>query len=210
MRAILGLLFSVAAAMAENDGFPKITLVNGQWGDYDYPLPKRTVPSPIGTDTFPGPNLRADWEWNHNPDTKSFTVNNGLTLKTVTVTKDLYQARNTLTHRIRGPQGTGTVLIDFSKMADGDRTGLAVLRDSSAWIGIEREGSNFNLVFNTGLSMNTDWTTKSTGSVSARQNNVSFRKVYLRVTADIRPGAAGSAVFSYSTDVLPWTSLWYS
>lgn len=183
-----------------SDGFPKITLVNGQWGDYDYPLPKRTVPSPIGTDTFPGPNLRADWEWNHNPDTKSFTVNNGLTLKTVTVTKDLYQARNTLTHRIRGPQGTGTVLIDFSKMADGDRTGLAVLRDSSAWIGIEREGSNFNLVFNTGLSMNTDWTTKSTGTVSARQNNVSYRKVYLRVSADIRPGAAGSAVFSYSTD----------
>ncbi|KAF5648056.1 xylosidase glycosyl hydrolase [Fusarium sp. NRRL 52700] len=183
-----------------SDGFPKITLVNGQWGDYDYPLPKRTVPSPIGTDTFTGPNLRADWEWNHNPDTKSFTVNNGLTLKTATVTKDLYQARNTLTHRIRGPQGTGTVLIDFSKMADGDRTGLAVLRDSSAWIGIEREGSSFNLVFNTGLSMNTDWTTKSTGTVSARQNNVSYRKIYLRVTANIAPGAAGSAVFSYSTD----------
>ncbi|KAG5807857.1 hypothetical protein H9Q74_008067 [Fusarium xylarioides] len=73
-----------------SDGFPSVTLVNGQWGDYDYPLPKRTVPSPIGTDTFTGPNLRADWEWNHNPDTKSFSVNNGLTLKTATVTKDLY------------------------------------------------------------------------------------------------------------------------
>jgi beta-xylosidase len=190
----------------KSDGFPQITTVNGAWGDYDYPLPRRDVASPIGTDNFPGNQLRADWEWNHNPVTSGFTVNNGLTLRTVTVTKDLYQARNTLTHRIRGPQGQATVVIDFSQMADGDRTGLGVLRDQSAWIGIEREGSSFNLVMVSGLTMNTDWSTKSTGNVVARTNNISFRKVYLRANADVRPGQAGSAKFSYSTDGNSFTS----
>ena len=43
------------------------------------------------------------YEWNHNPDTSRFSVNNGLRLQTATVTNDLYSARNTLTHRIQGP-----------------------------------------------------------------------------------------------------------
>jgi hypothetical protein len=57
------------------------------------------------------------------------------------------------------------------------------------------------------VSMNKDWSTKSTGSVAGRRDNVSFRKVYLRANADIRPGQAGSATFSYSTDGNSWTSL---
>jgi hypothetical protein len=92
-------------------------------------------------------------------------------------------------------------------MADGDRTGLGVLRDQSAWIGVEREGNSFNIVMVQDVSMNKDWTTKSTGSVAGRRDNVSFRKVYLRANADIRPGQAGSATFSYSTDGNSWTSL---
>ncbi|KAF4449666.1 hypothetical protein F53441_7066 [Fusarium austroafricanum] len=190
-----------------SDGWPTIQLVNGQWGDYNYPLSPHPVSSPIGTDTFSGSSLRQDWEWNHNPDTKGFTVNNGLTLRTVTVTKDLYQARNTLTHRIRGPQGTGTVLVDFSNMADGDRVGLAVLRDQSAWIGIEREGDKWSVIMVTDVSMNSDWSTKSTGTVAARKDNISFRKVYLRLNADIRPGSPGTATFSYSENGSSFTSL---
>ncbi|KAF4993776.1 hypothetical protein FGRMN_6250 [Fusarium graminum] len=190
-----------------SDGYPVIKLVNGAWGDYDYPLPRRNVQSVLGTYEFSGTTLRPDWEWNHNPLTSGFTVNNGLTLRTVTVTKDLYSARNTITHRIRGPKGTGTALVDFSGMKDGDRAGLGVLRDSSAWIGIEREGDNWNIVLVTDISMNADWTTKSTGTVAARVNNVSFRKVYLRVTANIAPGAAGSATFSYSSDGQNFSSL---
>jgi hypothetical protein len=54
--------------------------------------------------------------------------------------------------------------------------------------------------------MNTDWSTKSTGNVVARTNNVSYRKVYLRANADVRPGQAGSAKFSYSTDGNSFTS----
>ena len=56
--------------------------------------------------------------------------NNGLRLQTATVTNDLYTARNTLTHRIQGPTSTATIELDYSAMANGDRAGLAMLRDS--------------------------------------------------------------------------------
>jgi beta-xylosidase len=113
-----------------SDGFPSVTTVNGAWGQsYPYTLPQRPLPPTTGTDTFSGTSLGPAWEWNQIPDPTKFTVNNGLRLSTATVTTDLYQARNTLTHRIHGPNGVGTVVIDISNMADGDRAGLALFRD---------------------------------------------------------------------------------
>lgn len=142
-------------------------------------------------------------------DTNGFTVNNGLTLRTVTITSDLYQARNTLSHRIRGPIGTGTLRLDVVNMADGDRAGLAALRDQSSLIGIERSGDAFDIILMGGIDMNSDWTMASTGTVVQRQSLTlsGSKEVYLRMKANIQPGAAGSAVFSYSTDGQTFTTL---
>ena len=90
-----------------SDGWPRITTVNGGWG-VNYPMPNlpappRQVKPMTGVDTFDGTKLGPQWEWNHNPDTTKYSVNNGLRLSTATVTNDLYNARNTLTHRIQGP-----------------------------------------------------------------------------------------------------------
>lgn len=184
-----------------SDGFPVLTTVNGQWGNYDYPVAKRTVQSSLGTDTFSGSSLNHKWEWNHNPDTSGVSFSNpGLTLRTVSKTDDLYASRNTLTTRIRGPVGTGTLRLDFTNMASGDRAGLSVLRDQSAYIAVEKVGSQFNIVMYNGLTMNTNWSTKSKGSVAARVDNISVRQVSLRLVANIRPGGAGSGQFSYSLD----------
>jgi hypothetical protein len=35
---------------------------------------------------------------------------------------------------------TATIQLDYATMHDGDRAGLALLHDLSAWIGIERDG----------------------------------------------------------------------
>ncbi|HWO68202.1 MAG TPA: glycoside hydrolase, partial [Umezawaea sp.] len=150
--------------------------------------------------------LRPDWEWNHNPDTNGFTVNNGLTLRTVTVTKDLYQARNTLTHRIQGPTSTGTVVLDLSAMRDGDRTGLAMLRDQSAWIGVKRDNGRNRVVMVNGLTMDSGWRTTGTGTEVASAD-LSGTRIWLRANADIRPGSGRQARFSYSTDGTTFTSL---
>jgi beta-xylosidase len=120
--------------------------------------PAREVKSPTGTDTFSGTTLGPDWEWNHNPDDTRWSVGNGLTLQAATVTNDPYSARNTLTHRVLGPSSIATIGMDLSGMRDGDRAGLAMLRDSSAWIGVERDGRTARLTMVNNITLDTNWT----------------------------------------------------
>ncbi|KQY21378.1 glycoside hydrolase [Cellulomonas sp. Root485] len=184
------------------DGWPTLQTVNGRWGaTYNKPniTTTKTVASMIGKDTFAGPTLGHRWEWNHNPDTNRFSVNNGLRLQTATVTNDLYNARNTLTHRIQGPSSTATVELDYSAMANGDKSGLAMLRQSSAWIGVVKTNGATRVVMTDGLSMSSSWATTGTG-VERASANVSGGRIWLRTSADIRPGSGRTATFSYSTD----------
>jgi hypothetical protein len=76
-------------------------------------------------------------------DETKYSVNNGLTLKMATVTTDLYYARNILTHCLHGPQPVGTIVLDTTNMADGDRAGFAAFRDFTAYIGVWRTGSTY-------------------------------------------------------------------
>ncbi|MEU6389159.1 glycoside hydrolase 43 family protein [Streptomyces sp. NPDC046939] len=191
------------------DGWPTVQLVNNAWGS-TYPLP--AVPTPpravepmTGVDTFTGTSLAPKWEWNHNPDDTKWSVGNGLTLRTATVTSDLYWARNTLTHRIPGPTSTATALLDFSGMRNGDRAGLALLRDSSACVGLVRDSGGTRVVMVDGLTMDANWNTTGTGTVRASAA-VQGNQVWLRAKADITPGTGRTATFSYSTDGTRFTS----
>ncbi|WEH12833.1 glycoside hydrolase 43 family protein [Streptomyces sp. VNUA24] len=186
-----------------SDGWPTVQLVGNTWG-VSYPTP--AVPTPprqvtplTGVDTFSGTTLTPKWEWNHNPDNSKWSVNNGLTLRTATVTDDLYWARNTLTHRIQGPTSTATIQLDHSAMKEGDRAGLALLRNSSAWIGVKRDGGATRVVMVNGLTMDSSYNTTGTGTEVASAT-LSGSRVWLRADADIRPGAARPGTFSYSTD----------
>ncbi|MEJ2859121.1 MULTISPECIES: RICIN domain-containing protein [unclassified Saccharothrix] len=192
------------------DGWPVLQTVNGTWGtNYpkpNLPAPPRQVKPMVGSDTFTGPALGPQWEWNHNPDNSKYTVSNGLKLSTASVTNDLYAARNTLTHRIQGPTSTATIELDYSTMRDGDRSGLAMLRQSSAWIGVKRDNGTTRVVMTNGLSMDGNWNTTSTGSEIASAA-VSGGRIWLRANADIRPGSGRQARFSYSTDGVNFTPL---
>jgi beta-xylosidase len=191
------------------DGWPVLQTVNGRWGA-TYPRPSittsRTVRPMIGTDTFAGTTLGPQWEWNHNPDNARWSVNNGLRLQTATVTNDLYAARNTLTHRIQGPTSTATIELDYSAMRDGDRAGLALLRQSSAWIGVRRDAGVSRVVMVNGLSMDSAWNTTSTGTEAASAP-ISGGRIWLRANADIRPGSGRQGRFSYSTDGVTFVPL---
>ncbi|MFC0111707.1 RICIN domain-containing protein [Kibdelosporangium aridum] len=193
-----------------SDGWPVLQTVNGTWGvNYPYPnvpRPPRTVKPLTGTDTFPGTTLGPQWEWNHNPDNSRWSVDNGLRLQTATVTNDLYSARNTLTHRIQGPTSTATIELDYSGMRDGDRAGLAMLRQSSAWVGVKRDNGGTRVVMTNNLTMDSNWNTTGTGTEAASAN-VSGGRIWLRIQADIRPGANRQARFSYSTDGVTFTAL---
>ncbi|MFC7535123.1 family 43 glycosylhydrolase [Actinoplanes sp. GCM10030250] len=192
-----------------SDGWPAIQTVNGGWGA-SYPKPNisttKTVQPMTGADTFGGTKLGPRWEWNHNPDNSRWSLSSGLRLETATVTNDLYNARNTLTHRIQGPSSTATIELDHSTMRDGDRSGLAMLRDSSAWIGVKRDNGQTRVVMTNGLTMGSGWTTTGTGSEAAGAA-VSGGRIWLRARADVRPGSGRQATFSYSTDGTNFTTL---
>ncbi|MEU3853718.1 glycoside hydrolase 43 family protein [Streptomyces sp. NPDC029554] len=206
-----GRMPALAPVTWTTDGWPVVQLVDGAWGT-SYPSP--TVPAPprqvaplTGVDTFDRTTLDPRWEWNHNPDNTKWSAGNGLTLRTATVTRDLYWARNTLTHRIQGPTSTATVQLDHSGMRDGDRAGLALLRDSSAWIGLKRDGGTTRVVMVDGLAMDGNWNTTGTGTERASAPLPGGNRIWLRATADIRPGSARPGTFSYSTDGTTFTRL---
>lgn len=194
------------------DGWPTVDLVDGAWSA-TYDAPDVTPPStPISsfkpyTDNFTGESLSPQWEWNHNPDNEKWTLeSDALTLTTASVTDDLYAAKNTLTHRILGPKSTATIHLTTDAMSGGDRAGLSLLRQSSAWIGVVADdGGASHIGVTTGLEMDADWNTVSTGTETATAE-FAGTEVWLRVEADIAPHA-GSGRFSYSLDGEAFTEL---
>jgi len=106
-------------------GQPVVQLA-GRAGGTSYPSPvlpppPRQVTPLTGSDTFDGTTVKPKWEQNRNPDHDKWSVNNGLTLRTATVTNDPYWARNTLTHRIQGPTSTTTIQPDYATNPDGQQ-----------------------------------------------------------------------------------------
>ncbi|KAH7138746.1 glycosyl hydrolase family 43 protein [Dendryphion nanum] len=187
-----------------SDGFPVLVKgTNGQWGQsYPMPLPARPLKNWTTTYKFQGNTLPPAFEWNHNPDVTKYTVNNGLTLSTASVTDDIYSARNTLTHRIHGEYPVGTVQIDFTNMADGDRVCLAAFRDRSAYIGIHRDGSQYTLTTKFNMTMDEfGGPTLDIGQIKdSKILPAGVKKIWLRTKLDARPNGTNDAIFFYSTD----------
>lgn len=199
-----GARMPVLAPITWEDDWPVLVKVNNIWGaEYPYPdvpRPPRLMAPHTGIDEFTTETLAHAWEWNHEPDNTKWSSGDGLTLQTASVTNDLYQARNTLTRRIIGPESTATMELDFGGMQDGDVAGLAIFRHTAGYIGVKKSGSNANLVMVNGASLNTSgWSTTSTGTEVDSQP-VTGTKIWLRATADITPGPGRQASFAFSTD----------
>lgn len=202
-----------------DDGWPVLDIVNNTWPS-EIPAPiktDKTVPPPTGVDAFTGPILGPQWEWNHNPDTKSFSFakGGGLIMKTATVTDNLFLARNTLTHRVLGPASRATFHVDLGGMIDGDQAGMALFRDSMAFLGISKAGDILTLEYVNRLLLNDTtsdgWQTASNGTVTAtgpsfKTTAKSNKDLWLRIDVSILPafnapaGIERHANFSYSFD----------
>jgi beta-xylosidase len=194
-----------------SDGFPTfVTGSNGGWGSsYPLPLPAKPLYTWLRSYDFAGTTLGPTWEWNHNPDVNSYTVNNGLTLRTASVTTDIYSARNTLTHRMHGEYPVGTVELEIGNMKDGDRTGLSVFRDRTGYIGVHREGSTMKLATWYDATID-EWSGNpvSPGRAGATANiPQGTTKIWLRIQADNRPTGSRQAKFLYSFDGKSFTGL---
>ena len=189
----------------DGDGWPRLPSNDTFAIPNSYPSKPAPVEPITGTDYFLGPDLGPQWEWNHNPDVSAygFAECGGLLLDTATVTNDPYSARNTLTQRILGPEGTGTIEVDVSSMQSGDIAGLWLFRDNSAYIGIQDR-----VVFvQRDLALGTGWETISTGTREASVPASNSSTVWFRLHADVAPASDYLADFSYSFDGHTFQSL---
>ena len=87
-------------------------------------------------------------------------------------------------------------------MIDGDRAGLALLRDHTGWVGVARDSGALHVRSVTDVDMDQSWNTTNTGVDAAPPVPLSggAQSVWLRVRADIAPSSDQMAQFSYSTD----------
>lgn len=176
-------------------------------------IPETTVAVPKGkrmptTDNFREYPLGKQWEWNHTPDDKAWSLfehPSWLRLKTNTVVGKLHQSRNILTQRIfinPDKPTTGTVRVDVSRLQEGDRAGICIFQDPYAAIAVEMKDGKYQIVwFQDGVkSPGGGFTAKEQYKEMTLTDNI----VYLR--AAIKYGE-NKTRFYYSTDGATWKNL---
>ena len=164
--------------------------------------------------------LKKCWQWNHNPvdDAWSLTERPGfLRLKTSRVVENLYLAPNTLTQRMEGPTCSGFVVMDVSKMKDGDCAGLAAFNGDSGVLTIKKQGKKYvlemseqkvSLTDREKAVTNVDVKVIETVELSGKSGKSGFSgKIYLRLDGDFQPGHHDVANFYYSLDGENWTQI---
>jgi beta-xylosidase len=186
------------------DGWPVLGVNGKAPTELSLPAGSGVVPGVVASDEFTRRRgerpLPLVWQWNHNPDHRywSVTEHRGwLRLTTGRTDPDFVSARNTLTQRTFGPECSGTVALDVSKMQDGDCAGLGLLQRRYAWVGVKREGESRSLVM---------VSTESGAAEELERVPLSGKVVHLRADCDFRD-RADRATFSYSLDGRRWTPI---
>ena len=196
------------------DGWPMI-------GDEDGKVPLHMRPLVSGqpetaivkSDDFDNTKMGLHWQWNHNPINQAWSLTERpgfLRLKTNRVVDNLYLAPNTLTQRMEGPTCTATVLIDYSKMKDGDCAGFAAFNSDTGALTIKRVGKAFFLEMEELSAQLTDREKavtkvdqKMIEGIALSLLSPKSKKIWLRIDADFRAGERGgrdAANFYYSFD----------
>lgn len=155
----------------------------------------------VTSDDFDSDVLALEWQWNHNPDNKnwSLTANPGfLRITTGRTDANVANAKNTLTQRTFGPKCSGRVLVDGTGMKDGDIAGLVALQDTKGYVALAKNGGSYNVIMKSGK--------KDANDTQVDSKPISGSKVYLRVDFDL-PIDKGTASFYYSTDGSSWTKI---
>ena len=186
--------------MEWKDGWPVPT--SGSKAPSTIDLPNSPIPGygMVTSDDFDSETLPLEWQFNHNPDNKnwSLTANPGHYRITTSRTDTRVQnAKNTLTMRTFGPKCSGRTLVDGSGMKDGDIAGLVALQDDKGFVALAKESGSYKVVMYSG---------DEKGDSQKASAPISGSMVYLRVDFDLS-NDRGTASFYYSTDGSSWTKI---
>lgn len=162
------------------------------------------TPEEAGENDYNGSNLALEWQWNHNPDNRlwSLTEREGyLRLRTVNVCDTVADARNTISQRTFGPECGGYIKLDVSEMKEGDTAGLAAFAEKYGYVAVKIEDGKKYIV--------TVWYDDNDDveqEFETERVEITENEVYLRVDCDYK-NAADKAYFYYSLDGENWTKI---
>lgn len=174
---------------------------NGKVPEYlDLQANKSLIPGIVNSDDFTRKNGETDlplvWQWNHNPDNKLWSVaerKGYLRLKTGRIDSGFLQAKNTLTQRTFGPESSAEIMIEVSKMKDGDFAGLSLLQKDFGLVAVKAENGSKKIVM---IDI-----AKEIESVPLNQD-----KVYFKAECNFKD-KADTGRFFYSLDGKKWISI---
>lgn len=177
-------------------------------------VPYQTYTKPAGTNEYPRQMTTTDvfrnfpldmqWEWNHLPQANGYSLferAGWLRLKATSTTNLLSQAQNTLTQRIymrSDKPAIGTIRLDVTKLADGDRAGICIFQDPYAQIGVEKKNGEYKIYWRQDALDGAAASTKEQYA-SATVTDI----VYLRASFNYN---TSKTKFYYSLDNKTWTA----
>ena len=178
--------------------------------------------------SFNGSRLAMEWEWNHAPDNRYWSLTDRPGWLTLTngsvVTGDavyskatnrelayLEEARNTLSQRTFGPQASVETAMDVSQMRDGDVAGLATYGRSFTYAAVRHEDGQNTLGIATRLQPFSDSFDQDAAEAFVAGSTVDLGDatvVHLKQDADFAsPDGQLWVQFHYSLDGETWMPL---
>jgi beta-xylosidase len=154
----------------------------------------------VTNDDFNGTGMKLEWQWNHNPDNKNWSLSARPGYYRITTSRtdaEVVNAKNTLTQRSFGPKCSGRVSLDVSGLKDGDVAGLVALQGKYGYIGVKKSGTTNTIVMVNAVT---------TSPVEVATAALSGNKVFLRIDMDFT-NRTDKATFFYSTDSTNWKAL---
>jgi beta-xylosidase len=145
------------------------------------------ITAPQSDDDFNSSSLGLQWQWNHNPVNKnwSLTEKPGMLLLKALKADNFSKAHNTLTQKVMGITGDAVTELDLSGFTDGQKAGLCSMGGrNTSLLGVVRKGGQL-YVF-----------AEKNGKITNEQL-IKSKKVYLKVKLDIK---GDKNQFSFSPD----------
>lgn len=155
-----------------------------------------------GENEYNGSNLLLEWQWNHNPDNRfwSLTEREGyLRLKNGRPATSITRARNTLTQRTFGPTCSGYIKMDVTNMKNGDVAGLSAFAERYGYVAVKMEDNKKYIAM-----AKYDDNDSVEAEFEIERVELTGNEVYLRVDFDFT-NSTDKAYFYYSLDGENWT-----
>ncbi|MFA7185315.1 MAG: glycoside hydrolase 43 family protein, partial [Victivallales bacterium] len=162
----------------------------------------------VESDDFSSDKLKINWQWNHNPINSAWSLTERpgyLRLKTTRIVDNLYLAPNTLSQRMEGPECSGIIGLDISKMKEGDVAGFAAFNGHSGVLAIRKTNGKNVLTMSKQIVDLSD-ENKVVEHVETEELAcipLDKEQIYLRINADFNLGKDWST-FYYSFDNTNW------